>query len=146
MATKVKKPGSTPKTTRQIREDASTALLRTFSFWTPEAGGGGRAAPPTPAPGAMPQYAGLTSAQELAGRQAEADAQARARAARSSMSGLTIRTALEDLREVVVGIPADLFGQSGDLALRDLLARNDRLRGLGVLLVSLSILAFALLW
>lgn len=111
-------------------------------------------APPagaTTAAALVPKYAGLTSAQELARRQAAADREFADRARRSSLAGLTIRTALEDVREVLVGVPADLFGASssegdgGALPLAHLLAKNDRLRGLGLLCLAASLLAVALL-
>lgn len=92
----------------------------------------------------QPRYSGLTSAVDIARRQAEADRVADAAARRSSMEGLTLRTALEDAREVLFGMPADLWG--GDaVALSDLLLKRDRLRGLGVLLVALALVALAVL-
>ncbi len=90
-------------------------------------------------------YAGLSSGQDLARRQAEADRLVDRAAARSSMAGLTLRTAMEDVQEVVVGIPADLFGQSGPLPLWDVLNKNDRLRGLGILALLGALLGAALL-
>ena len=90
-------------------------------------------------------YAGLTSAQELAARQAEANRQAEEAAARSSMAGLTLRTAMEDVREAVVGLPADLFGQSGAVSLGDVLGKNDRLRGLGILVLLGALASIAIL-
>ena len=90
-------------------------------------------------------YAGLSSAQDLAARQAEANRHAEEEASRSSMAGLTLRTAMEDVREVVVGIPADLFGQSGPVSLADLVGKNDRLRGLGILALLGALLSIAIL-
>ena len=87
---------------------------------------------------AAPEYAGLTSAVDVARRQSAAAALADAALARSSMRGLTLRVALQDAREALVGIPADLFGGERDL-LR-VLTRNDRLRGIGVLALALSVL------
>ena len=87
---------------------------------------------------AAPQYAGLTSAVEVASRAAAADAADAADAARSSMRGLTLRVALQDAREALLGIPADLYAGDGDLAA--VLTRNDRLRGLGVLALALGAL------
>ena len=73
------------------------------------------------------------------------DAQGEERAKRSSLAGITLRTAWEDLADVVVGIPSDLFGASGALPLADLLTKNDRLRGLGLLMLVLAFLAVAIL-
>lgn len=90
-------------------------------------------------------YAGLTTPQEVASRQEQMNAEEDRRVARSSLEGLTLRTALEDVREVITGIPADLFGNSAEpLPLRDVLTKNDRLRGLGLLLLAVALLAVAL--
>lgn len=124
----------TTTTARQERQDASTVLWRR---WTEAAG--------SPPSALAPQYAGLTSAEDLAARQDGANREAEARARRSSMAGLTLRTALEDVREAVVGVPADVYGQSGPLSLAALLAKNDRLRGLGLLLLLLALLSLAVL-
>lgn len=103
--------------------------------------------PPVKRPGqtsVAPLFAGLTSAEDIAARQVRADREYTDRAHRSSLAGLTLRTALEDLREVVVGIPSDLYGASGDLALWDVLTRNDRLRGLGLLALCIGVLVVAI--
>jgi len=129
----------TPAKAAKARLDASTTLVRAWKRWT-----AGQPSRPTVAPGALPQYAGLTSAQELAARQRQADADAEESSRRSGLGGLTIRTALQDLREVVVGVPADLL-EDREVPLADLLARNDRLRGLGLLLLLAAVLSVAIL-
>lgn len=96
----------------------------------------------------QPRYAGLTSAVDIARRQKAADEARAVRAKRSSLQGLTLRTALEDIREVLVGLPRDLYASAGgpeSLTLVDLLAKNDRLRGLGLLaavLASIALVSF----
>ena len=107
---------------------------------------------PTPAPQApeawpgalisytQPRYSGLTSAVDVASRQDLANRQADAALRRSSMEGLTLRTALQDAREALVGVPADVYAGA---SLADALLKNDRLRGLGVLAVAVGLLTLA---
>lgn len=94
---------------------------------------------------AQPRYAGLTSAVDIARRQKAADEARAVRAKRSSLQGLTLRTALEDIREVLVGLPRDLYAAPEGRTLADLLSKNDRLRGLGLLaavLASIALVSF----
>lgn len=93
---------------------------------------------------AFPKLAGLTSAEDMAARQARADRDFAAKAHRSSLAGLTLRTALQDMREVLVGIPHDVYSSPGSVSLWDLVTRNDRLRGLGLLVLTGALLAAAI--
>lgn len=88
----------------------------------------------------QPRYSGLTSAADVASRQDLANRQADAALRRSSMEGLTLRTALQDAREALVGVPADVYAGA---SLADALLKNDRLRGLGVLAVAVGLLTLA---
>lgn len=76
---------------------------------------------------------------DVATRQRRANAHAAQRQQRSSMRGLTLRTALEDIREVLVDLPRDYFA-GGSLV--DLLVKNDRLRGLGLLALALGLFGY----
>lgn len=70
---------------------------------------------------------------------AEADRQ-KAQTAREEAAGIanaTLATALRDAGEALVGIPADLYGPR-PASLARVFTRNDRLRGVGVLLVALG--------
>ena len=93
----------------------------------------------------QPEYAGLTSAEQIASRQEQAEAVFEARTARSSLGGLTLRVALQDMREALVGVPADLFSSHGPLNAWDIFTRRDRLRGLGLWILILVVLAVAVL-
>ena len=115
------------------RADASTELVRAWKDWT-----AGAPRTPTASPAALPQYAGLTSAQELTERQRLVDADIDAAARRSSLAGLTLRTALRDVSDVVVGLPADLLSGGTEVPL-SVVTRGDRLRGLGLLLVAMAV-------
>lgn len=85
----------------------------------------------------QPQYAGLTSAVSIATRQKAADEVRAVRSKRSSLQGLTLRTAFEDIREVLVGLPRDVYGSNEPLV--TLVRKNDRLRGLGLLSTALAL-------
>lgn len=86
----------------------------------------------------------LQSTKGIAERQAAENARAEAAARRSGLEGLTIRVALEDVREVLWGIPHDLI-HSPRASLSDLFLKNDRLRGLGLVLILLATLSFVIL-
>ena len=138
-------PAPSPSGLPATREPAGpdTAALRRFAAATGIDPATVR--PPTRrrAPPAASLYAGLTTAQEVAAREAAQNRQAEARRTRSSLAGLTLRTAWEDVKEAVVGIPGDLYGASGPLSLWELTVKRDRLRGLGLLLIALAILVTA---
>lgn len=89
-----------------------------------------------------PQFAGLTSARDIARRQETANRAFDAAARRSSLRGLTLRTALEDMREVIVSVPAELRGD-GPISLSTALLRSDRLRGLGLWLIVFALVHVA---
>lgn len=90
----------------------------------------------------QPRYSGLTSSVDIAARQAEANRVADAALRRSGMEGLTLRTAIQDAREALVGIPADLAA-GRPASLGDLLLKNDRLRGLGVVAIVVGLVVLA---
>lgn len=87
---------------------------------------------------AMESY-GLASAEDLTRFQDEAnDAIARS-AERSALSALTYETAMADAHEALVGLAADLAGTTDRTSLWDMLTHQDRMRGLGVLLMALAL-------
>ncbi len=60
----------------------------------------------------------------------------------AAMANLTLRTAFRDAGEALVGIPADMFGERP--APLTVLTRNNRLRGLGVILATLGLAGLVL--
>ena len=94
-------------------------------------------------PSSAPQYAGLTTSEEIATRQARANERYDARIQRSSLAGLTLRTAWADMKEILVGFPEDLAAARTSKSLWDLLGKNDRLRGLGLVLIVFAVLRLA---
>ena len=83
----------------------------------------------------------LATSQDLMDMQKRANELAVKRKYDSSWQGLTIRRAIADAREAMFGIPADLFGNSGNpLPLGELLTKNDRMRGVGIILAVVAAL------
>lgn len=76
----------------------------------------------------------------MAARQQAADRERDGRVRRSGLGGLTLRTAYEDM---VAFVRNALFPDS--YALSDIFVKQDRLRGLGVLLFLAGLLAMVLL-
>lgn len=58
--------------------------------------------------------------------------------ARSSLASLTYETAIEEAHEALVGLAADLAGNTPRKSLRDMFTHGDRLRGLGLLLIMVA--------
>lgn len=93
------------------------------------------AAPATTPPATTPpRLPALLTPQQLAARSELLQRDYEARAERSSLRGITLRTAAQDMREVLVGLPADAAA-AGTVDLPALLGVNDRLRGLGMLMM-----------
>lgn len=86
-----------------------------------------------PASTAAPRYAGLTSAADIAARQRAADREREEAAERASLESLTPRVALHDVHDVLVGLVGDVLDRR--VPLGRALAKNNRLRGLGILLL-----------
>lgn len=95
--------------------------------------------------GPPPLYAGLTSARQMAERQESANRKESAIAARASMEGLTLRTGLQDIREVILGIPHDLMNATRPQALWTTCSKNNRLRGMGLLLLIAALASLVVL-
>ena len=62
----------------------------------------------------------------------------------STWKGLTLRLAVRDAYEALTGIPEDIYQNSGKVSLKELLMKNNRLRGLGLLLVVISLVSILL--
>lgn len=101
----------------------------------------------TPKQEEEPRLGALLTPAQLAERAAAAQAEYEVRLARASLGGLTLRTAAEDMHEVLVALPADAAA-ARSIDLVGLLSVNDRLRGLGLVFIVagllLGILALAL--
>lgn len=80
----------------------------------------------------------LVRADEMMALQKMSDRYREADAARSSLAGLDVSTAVADAREALLGIPEDLLGNTPRKSLWDSFTHNDRLRGVGVLMVAIA--------
>jgi len=60
---------------------------------------------------------------------------------RSTWKGLTFRIAVQDMWEALTGIPTDIYQNSGRVSLKDLLTKNDRLRGLGLIVFLIGVVS-----
>lgn len=82
---------------------------------------------------------GLTPSRDIARLQREANEQAEAAYAQSSLRRLSYEEAVENAREALVGLTADLTGTTERRSLGAMLLHGDRLRGLGILLIGLAL-------
>ena len=83
----------------------------------------------------------LIPSAEVIRRQEAANKAAETRTSRGSWRAMTIRTALQDARDAVFGLTGDLYGNTYDgkkTSLRSLV-KEDRVRGVGVVVVVLSV-------
>lgn len=90
-----------------------------------------------------PTYAGLTTSKEVMRHRDSVNHAATARMLRSATEGLTLRVAMEDMRDVLVGVPRDVH--SGKASLAELFGTGDRLRGLGLWLLTAAVCTIAFL-
>ena len=81
----------------------------------------------------------LVTSEDITKLQTDANEYAKKRYEDSTWKKMTIRNAVKDAYEALVGIPEDIYQNSGRISLKKLLVKNNRLRGLGVLLVVLSV-------
>lgn len=82
----------------------------------------------------------LATSKDLVDMQKRATELAAKRKYESSWQGLTIRRAVEDAKEALFGIPADLFGNSKPLPLGEVLTKRNRMRGVGIILAVVATL------
>ena len=62
----------------------------------------------------------------------------------STWRGLTLRMAVSDMAEALTGIPADIYKNNGNVGVKEIFTKNNRLRGLGLLFVLISIVSILL--
>ena len=81
---------------------------------------------------------GITPSSEVIRLQEEANRARDERRRTSSLATLTYDTAMADAREALVGLAADLTGTTERTSLKAMLTHGNRMRGLGVLLITLA--------
>jgi len=62
----------------------------------------------------------------------------------STWRGLTLRMAVSDMAEALTGIPADIYKNNGNVSVKEIFTKNNRLRGLGLLFVLISVVSILL--
>jgi len=63
----------------------------------------------------------------------------------STWRGLTLRMAVSDMAEALTGIPADIYKNNGNVSVKEIFTKNNRLRGLGLLFVLISVVSILLI-
>ena len=71
--------------------------------------------------------------------QDQVNALAEKRYKESTWRGLTLRLAVADMSEALTGIPADIYKNNGNVGVKEIFTKNNRVRGLGLLFVLISI-------
>jgi hypothetical protein len=82
---------------------------------------------------------GIATAQDIMRLQADANARSESQVRSSSLAELTFDEAVGDAHEALTGLVDDVSGTTDRRSLRDMLLFENRLRGLGVLLIGLAL-------
>jgi hypothetical protein len=62
----------------------------------------------------------------------------------STWRGLTLRLAVTDMSEAITGIIGDIYRNKGKVGAKELFTKNNRMRGLGLLFVLISVVSILL--
>jgi len=62
----------------------------------------------------------------------------------STWRGLTLRLAVSDMSEAITGILADIYKNNGNVSAKELFTKNNRMRGLGLLFILISVVSILL--
>jgi hypothetical protein len=62
----------------------------------------------------------------------------------STWKGLTLRLAVSDMAEAITGIPSDIYKNNGKVSAKELFTKNNRMRGLGLLFILISVVSILL--
>lgn len=62
----------------------------------------------------------------------------------STWRGLTLRMAVSDMSEAITGIPSDIYKNNGKVSAKELFTKNNRMRGLGLLFILISVVSILL--
>lgn len=76
--------------------------------------------------------------------QDQVNALAEKRYKESTWRGLTLRLAVTDMSEALTGIIADIYKNKGKVGVKEIFTKNNRLRGLGLLFVTISVVSILL--
>ena len=76
--------------------------------------------------------------------QDQVNALAEKRYKESTWKGLTLRLAVLDMSEAITGIVSDIYKNNGNVGAKELFTKNNRMRGLGLLFVLISVVSILL--
>lgn len=76
--------------------------------------------------------------------QDQVNALAEKRYKESTWKGLTLRLAVSDMSEAITGIISDIYKNNGNVGAKELFTKNNRMRGLGLLFVLISVVSILL--
>ena len=62
----------------------------------------------------------------------------------STWKGLTLRLAVSDMAEAITGIPSDIYKNNGKVSVKELFTKNNRMRGVGLLFILISVVSILL--
>jgi hypothetical protein len=84
----------------------------------------------------------LATAKDIATLQKKVNDNARKMYEQATVRGLTLRNGVQDMYEALIGIPSDLYKNDMNVSIKTLFAKNNRLRGLGLLCILIAFAAF----
>lgn len=82
---------------------------------------------------------GMASSADIARLQTQANKEAEAQFERAKVSEMSLSSALSDAHDALVGLGEDLSGLTERQSLKAMLIYQNRLRGLGILLIGLAL-------
>jgi hypothetical protein len=85
----------------------------------------------------------LATPRDVKKLQDQANKLAEQRYKESTWKGLTLRLAVSDMAEAITGIPNDIYKNNGKVSARELFTKNNRIRGLGLIFILISIASLA---
>lgn len=83
---------------------------------------------------------GITKSSDMKALQERADAEAERVVEQSRVSSMTLNDSIAEAHEALVGIVADVLGNTPRKSLRDILSYGNRMRGLGVLCIAMALM------
>ena len=83
----------------------------------------------------------LSTPENVQKLQSQANELAEKRYKESTWRGLTLRLAVSDMSEALTGIFADIYKNKGNIGAKQLFTKNNRMRGLGLLFILISVVS-----
>jgi hypothetical protein len=83
----------------------------------------------------------LATAKDVATLQNKVNKNAEEMYRQSTVAGLTLRNGVQDMYSAIVGVWGDLYNNNMNVSVKELFTRDNRLRGLGLIFILVSIAA-----